>query len=660
MTPLLLLLVGCGPDTTNIIEVIVDACCCCEDDCDTGDTHNIDTGDTGDTGVTGTPPCADFSAPDASRDVATIDDCEAEPDPIEFIPEVEWTWAPTDADHPFNQVMVTPVTGNLTDDNGDGIIDTDDTPDVVFTAFEGSNYRDHDGALVIVSGDDGTELYYHTSFTHNGVIYTPQSQGGMALGDINNDGIPEICLPTDQTPLLCTHADGNVIFSATWTSSIPRTEWVSGFPVIGDMDGDGNPEIAIGRVIWDNTGAMIGVGTSSHGGYTTNGVDFYSNSVMSDVDGDGDLELIAGDVAYEMDGSQLWSNSSTENGFSAVGDLNLDGSPDVVTTGTGTAYILDGAGNVSTSFALVNCASGSTCGSPTIADFDADGEPEIGIAGVSSYTVYDDNQTGTWSALWSETINDASGGTGAVVFDFEADGEAEVVFADEDRMYIWGGSDGTDRLGLAGWDPTDHSSGTGVESPILADIDNDGSTEIVLGSNELFTSGWFGVRSLGSGSGPAWAPSRPVWNQHSYHITNINDDLSVPAAEEKNWGTFNNFRTQDQGDRPGNWLPDLFLSYVDYCADCDAEKATFYVVVDNQGLNASMDVDLVFSDTVNGELSRDTITGLQPQESQVFGPYLISTDDWAGALEVRIDEAGIEAECDESNNALDVGELICD
>ena len=52
MTPLLLLLVGCGPDTTNIIEVIVDACCCCEDDCDTGDTHNIDTGDTGDTGDT--------------------------------------------------------------------------------------------------------------------------------------------------------------------------------------------------------------------------------------------------------------------------------------------------------------------------------------------------------------------------------------------------------------------------------------------------------------------------------------------------------------------------------------------------------------------------------------------------------------------------------
>ena len=358
--------------------------------------------------------------------------------------------------------------------------------------------------------------------------------------------------------------------------------------------------------------------------------------------------------------SELWRNASANNGLSAVGDLDLDSSPDVVTSSDGTAYIFDSAGTLSTSFALVNCASGSTCGSPTIADFDADGEPEIGIAGVTSYTVYDDDLTGTWSAMWSETINDPSGGTGAVVFDFEADGEAEVVFADEDRLYIWSGSDGTDRLGLAGWDPTDHSSGTAVESPVLADIDNDGSTEIILASNESTGSGWFGVRAIGSGSGEAWAPSRPVWNQHSYHITNINDDLSVPTVEAENWDTFNNFRTQDQGERPGSWLPDLFLSDVDYCADCDGEEATLYVVVDNQGMDASEDVELVFYDSVSGEIERDTVSGLQPQESLVLGPYTIDTNDWTGMLGVYLDDGDTELECDETNNMIDVGDIVCD
>ena len=36
----------------------------------------------------------------------------------------------------------------------------------------------------------------------------------------------------------------------------------------------------------------------------------------------------------------------------------------------------------------------------------------------------------------------------------------------------------------------------------------------------------------------------PTWNQHSYHITNINDDLSVPVSEPDSWGEHNTYRAQ--------------------------------------------------------------------------------------------------------------------
>ena len=42
-------------------------------------------------------------------------------------------------------------------------------------------------------------------------------------------------------------------------------------------------------------------------------------------------------------------------------------------------------------------------------------------------------------------------------------------------------------------------------------------------------------------------PSRRIWNQHAYHITNVNDDGSVPVKQADNWRSYNNFRMNVQG-----------------------------------------------------------------------------------------------------------------
>ena len=38
-----------------------------------------------------------------------------------------------------------------------------------------------------------------------------------------------------------------------------------------------------------------------------------------------------------------------------------------------------------------------------------------------------------------------------------------------------------------------------------------------------------------------------MWNQHSYHITNVNDDGTIPAHEQPNWTSYNNYRQNVQG-----------------------------------------------------------------------------------------------------------------
>ena len=83
------------------------------------------------------------------------------------------------------QVMMLPAVGNLTDDDGDGTISEQDTPDIVAIAFNGDDGLSAetfggvpDASLVLLSGT-GEE---HWSL--NGFYW----KGGPAIADINQDG----------------------------------------------------------------------------------------------------------------------------------------------------------------------------------------------------------------------------------------------------------------------------------------------------------------------------------------------------------------------------------------------------------------------------------------------------------------------------------------
>ena len=186
----------------------------------------------------------------------------------------------------------------------------------------------------------------------------------------------------------------------------------------------------------------------------------------------------------------------------------------------------------------------SSIGRPAIADLDGDSINEIVYEGYRRVTVLDDVMTltgGQPTVVWTLTNSDASARTGITVFDFEADGSAEVVYRDQSFIFVYQGDNGNVLF------QEDCRSGTRYEFPIIADVTGDGHTEILATCTPGPGMIPGGVKVWHSNSAP-WVGTRAVWNQHGYNNTNIFDDLTVPSVPADNvttaGGAFNDFLNQ--------------------------------------------------------------------------------------------------------------------
>ncbi len=157
------------------------------------------------------------------------------------------------------------------------------------------------------------------------------------------------------------------------------------------------------------------------------------------------------------------------------------------------------------------------------------------------------------SVLWSNTIQEfSSSRTGSSVFDFDGDGSAEVVYNDENTLWVFSYV-GTSSAAVV-WS-TPNSTLTAHEYPVIADVDNDGNAEIIVGSNDFArgTGLQRGLRVYGDVA-DNWVPTRTIWNQHAYHITNITNAGAVPYPETPSWTNTNTYRTNLQGTGTGGAL----------------------------------------------------------------------------------------------------------
>jgi len=598
---------------------------------DSGTTPVEDTAT--DSGTTPTDPsCVDQVFPGYAGSVDG--DCAGGTAVGTFTPEIEWEWTAF-ADVPsFDSVMMQPIVVSLTDDDGDGDADADDVPDVAFVAYEGTNWTG-EGVIRAVSGDGSAEV-----LTVSGEDI--EACSGLAAADLDGDGWVELVAFTTDNKLKAFAADGSRLWtSASLASSVSS---YSPAPAISDMDGDGSPEIVIGRAILDADGGIVGEGDYGQG---SNGV-YTATSFATDVDGDGEQEVVVGNALYRMDGSAIWSNGQAD-GYVAVADFDGDGEGEIVVSGSATVRLQDGDGSVLWTSAIPR-ASGTYGGPPTVADFDGDGAPEIGVAANSTYTVFDTDG----AMLWQQTTQDGSSGvTGSSVYDFEGDGVAEAVYADETRLWVFSGPDGAVKL-----ESTEHSSWTVAEYPVIADVDGDGEAEIVVGRNmhpSYPSTARTGIAVFGDADN-SWRPGRRIWNQHAYHITNVDDDGGVPRAPAANWDSYNNFRSGDVTAGSTWSYPDLTLATADVCAlDCEDGALWIWVQPGNIGAEsapagATVDVWGV----VDGEdqwLASDVVGETLP--SGWFGlsiQFVLDAVDPTRLERVWVEISPAEGECDPDNN----------
>jgi hypothetical protein len=606
--------------------------------------------------------------------------CTWRPPKGSFEPRVAWEWTDSKILPQYADVLMTPVVVPLQRD----VADQFEAPAVVFNAIRGDQGAGSEvpGVMRAVSGRDGAELWTSDP------AHLVNGLAGIAAGDLDGDGFTEFVTARNGTQWPASDPghkgppsdDGLVAFDHQgrflWEVSGLRVFW--GAPSIANLYGRRDAQVILGATVIDATGTILCQG--SNGDDFTHGIgeNFLGPiSTVADVDLDGSPDIVTGNTVYDnhCQPKPGWPNGQPD-GLVAVADFTGDAHPEIVVVSGGTVRMQDWQGKVIWGpVAIPGNPAGKGGGAPTVADFDGDGKLEIGVAGNSTYTVF--KPFAANPVLWSKPSQDQSMVSGSSVFDFEHDGKAEVVYGDECYTRVYDGTTGATLFEAPNPSCTVH------ENPVIADVDKDGRAEIVVGMNSVcgIVCPW-GPHIPADGTPrrhgvtvykdlrDRWVSTRPIWNQHAYHVTNVNDDGSIPVSEPDQWQQpgLNAFRMNVIGDSDFR-APDLVSQVQDVGLDATAcpQRLRLTVKVWNRGavLVAAGVPVAVYEGGRGGKL----LAVAQTQRAIVPGGFEIVSVELASPPTVPTDLTtvvnddgtgqGVVGECDTGNNAVTLPAIYC-
>lgn len=297
----------------------------------------------------------------------------------------------------------------------------------------------------------------------------PHWDGGnteLEFADINADGEPDLLSIGDHgSPYVNTQEHGIMVYygngAGAWTLHMEGDFGYGGI-ALGDLNNDGKLDAAyamhhnysgndfgdqlIEAALGDGTGASW---TPWDDGLATNGEDYGMAAVdLADMDNDGDLDLVAhsfgccnGLHVYRNNGDGTWTQTWALTGgnaqcFVSWGDVNGDGFPDFAASyQNGTVFLGDGSGLFTRADTGLPAPGSSGLKGVALGDVDGDGRADLAFCKGGGVFVY----------LWrvdhwesSSTGLPSSGNTEVTqLYDMNSDGNVDLVAMGLGTCTIW-------------------------------------------------------------------------------------------------------------------------------------------------------------------------------------------------------------------------------
>ncbi len=340
----------------------------------------------------------------------------------------------------FSHVMSTPIVANLDDDNGDGRINELDFPEIIFTSHRRDNPFEN-GVLRAIHGGGphkgadyfarcGSKLWTRAEPLGQGCGDNEpdaDSSSPVAVGDLDGDGLPEIVYAREDNTFRILDHTGAVLYTLPG-----RAAWSPGFrggemATLANLDGEGLAEVIVGRTVYvlaqDSMGnlSVAHVLRGTEGSGRNGGGGFGAMACPADLSAEFDgLEFVAGATLYRLPDSRPTCGSPPcEGSLVEVWHAEDLSGQDALLTGEGYCAIADVWG-----------ADHDVPPGPANAP---DGVPEVILIDDGDLTILD---SATGAIIEDRDLQGGSRGGAPNVDDFDGDGFMEIASALQDFYVV--------------------------------------------------------------------------------------------------------------------------------------------------------------------------------------------------------------------------------